>query len=267
MMKFSQLTLKLMVGVVVLTGSLYAEEETQQIVQKQIEAGKRASTPAQLTQLQEKRLLEASEGSVEEDTSTAQPTEEMLAISKTLRENDLKPMAKSFPKDILSKTTYTTSHPGALHYPASVSYFGATVTLGDGSMWNIYSGDRYLTLNWYISDLVLILPNHNLFSIYNYCLVNQQTGVSVQANLAVGPYYNGMNTYWIVAFDDYNNQVCLNDGSIWSVSSLDSYCLKSWYSNDTLIMGFNDDFYSSIRPNILINVNTLNHVRANCIYY
>jgi hypothetical protein len=161
---------------------------------------------------------------------------------------------------------YYTTHTGALHQPMALWDFGSTVELEDGSLWSISSSDSYKTLNWLTTDIVIVTPNHEWFSIYNYCLVNQNTGVTVRANLSkyLDPYFHTSYNYRIIAIDDILQQVWLSDGSVWSIVFGD-YSTR-WQLNDTVIIGINDGWLSSSRPNILINANILHHVRANCIY-
>lgn len=159
-----------------------------------------------------------------------------------------------------------TSHSGAFHSPLSVSLLGDTVELEDGSIWAVAAGDTYKTLNWLTSDLLVITPNHTWFSNYLYCMTNQNTGVSVKVNLFLGPIYNGIFTHWIAAINYFTQEICLEDGSIWHLSGFDSAIFNKWLLNDTIIIGVNDGFLSSSKPNILINVNTLTHSRAKCIY-
>lgn len=159
-----------------------------------------------------------------------------------------------------------TSHPGAFHNPVAVSALGDTVEFRDGSIWTIASGDTYKTLNWLTSDRLVVTPNHSWFSSFMFCITNQDTGVSVKANLFLGPIYNGLYTHWIVAINYYTQEICLEDGSIWKLSGFDSSIYNKWLLNDTIIIGVNDGFLSSSKPNILINVNTLTYSRAKCTF-
>ena len=94
--------------------------------------------------------------------------------------------------------------------------------------------------------------------------MNLNTNVTVQVNLFAGPLYNGIYTYYITGIDYVNDLVYLNDGSSWGISVFDSSTSAKWFLNDTVILGVNNDPLS-IRPNILINVNMLNYVRATCL--
>lgn len=157
------------------------------------------------------------------------------------------------------------SHMGAFHHPMMITPLGDLLELEDGSRWIVSLSDRFKTYNWLTSDTLKITPNHTWFSSYYYRVTNLNTNESIEVNLFERPIYNGMFTYWIVAIDYFGSQICLNDGSIWDVSSFDYDILKKWIINDTVILGHNDGFFSYTRPNILINCDTVTYVEARCI--
>jgi hypothetical protein len=153
-----------------------------------------------------------------------------------------------------SVADYWTSHSGAFHRAVGIGMSGDTVELEDGSVWSVYSGHRYKTLDWLSSDTILITQNNAWFSSYKYRLVNQNTGASVEVDLTLAPIYNGPYTHWIVAIDYLGRYVWLEDGSRWHISSEDAYAMSKWLINDTVIIGINDAFWSKFTPNVLINV-------------
>lgn len=157
-----------------------------------------------------------------------------------------------------------TSHPGAMKSIYDMSLYG--IELIDRSVWTVNPYHTHILGHWYIDDMIVITPNRSWFSSYQFCLTNQQTGDSVEVNLTLGPIYNGYYTNWIVAIDDYYNKVYLNDGSVWSMSAFDSGLIRQWEVNDTVIIGVNNGWLSSTRPNILINVNMLNYATGICSY-
>lgn len=163
---------------------------------------------------------------------------------------------------------YYTTHAGAFHCPMGIypSVYGtSTIELEDNSIWTICPDDTLTLYNWLPTDVVVITPNHAWFSVYDYCFVNQNTGTCVQANLTkfLNPLYHTIFNHRVVAIDDVLQMVWLEDGSVWSITSLD-YSTR-WMLNDTVIIGINDDWLSSSRPNILINANILHKVRTNCV--
>ena len=159
-----------------------------------------------------------------------------------------------------------TSHPGAIKQIYSISPFGDSVELHDGSIWTIDRNQIYSIGNWYEGDAIVVSPNSFWYTPFQFCLTNQNTGESVEANLTYGPIYNGPYTLWIVAIDDYYNRVILCDGSVWDMSVFDSSLIRQWMVNDTVIIGINDGWLSSTRPNILINVNMLNYASGICSF-
>lgn len=160
---------------------------------------------------------------------------------------------------------YFTSHPGAFHNPLIVFNGGELVEIEDGSRWYVAPEDRYKTLNWYTSDAVVITPNYSWFSLYDYQMINQNTGATIRVNLNIGPFHNGIFTHWVIGFDDILGLVYLEDGSVWNVSPYDDNITKLWLHEDRVIIGVNTGWDSDIRPNILINVRKLNYIRANCL--
>ncbi|HEY4832719.1 MAG TPA: hypothetical protein VIH61_09205, partial [Waddliaceae bacterium] len=139
------------------------------------------------------------------------------------------------------------------------------VELEDGSIWTVSSNDRYKTLDWMTGDVIIVLPNNSLFSSYYYCLVNLNTGATAKVNLTLGPIFNGIFTHWIVAINYAYREICLEDGSVWKISSLNDSILYKWLPNDTVIIGVNSGWLSCINPNMLINVNINNYVVGGCV--
>lgn len=166
-------------------------------------------------------------------------------------------------EELICKSLYTT-HEGAFHRPVNITKRGESVTLQDGSMWKVREKDRYKTQQWLASDNILILPNHSWFSTYQFVFCNQNTGCEVRVNLILEPIYNGVHSHWIVAIDLYNQEICLEDGSIWKVSGSDYNIMHEWRNNDIVIIGVNDSWFSR-KPNILINAsNKRAYVTATC---
>lgn len=216
--------------------------------------GSRAPSKSQFVALQEERAKFAEEGI--EEVSSTQKTFAGLQASAFGAAKLLQPAA----------SYYYTSHPGALHYPISITVFGDNITLEDGSVWSVKGADAPVVLSWLSSDNLVLSPNGSFFSLYDYCLTNQNTAESVRVNLLLRPIYNSAFTHWVVAVDDYDDMVYLEDGSVWSISAFDGNVIRKWLVNDTVIIGINDGWLSSTRPNILINVETMTYAKANCIY-
>lgn len=164
-----------------------------------------------------------------------------------------------------SVTVDYTSHMGAYHHPLIITPLGDAVELEDGSIWSVNFNDRNKTYNWLTSDTLKITPNKSWFSSYKYRLTNLNTNESIEVNLIERPIYNGVYTHWIISIDSLHDQLCLEDGSVWSLSGFDYSIYRKWILNDTIIIGHNDGFLSSTRPNILINCDTNDHVDARCL--
>lgn len=238
------------VAALIFSSSVRAEEAQEE----HIKPGVRAATHTEWLSMQKEREDkedEARKESKEEESSKASEGETAALLQK-------------MGVNASAASNYYATYPGVYHSPYSISYLGDYVVLEDGSGWTISTGDSYKTMNWLSSDLVVITPNQSWFSSYMFRMTNQNTGVSVKCNLTLGPIYNGIYTHWIVGINYFTQDVYLENGSIWNVSGFDSSIFSKWLLNDTIILGVNDGFFSSSRPYVLINVNTLTHVRANC---
>lgn len=250
-MKGTTFTKGLMAAVLLTASYVGAEEQTNNEEQTRIEVGVRAFSHAEQVKIQEERAARTEN----------QEAQEEEAIESRVRA-EVPMAAKAF-----NAKTYYTSHEGAFHNPVAVSVWGDSVELEDGSIWSIYSADRYKTYDWMTGDIIIILQNTDFFSSFQYKLVNVNTGAVCKTNLSLGPIYNGYYTHWIVALDYLHNEVYLEDGSVWHISGWDTSIMDKWLPNDTVIIGINDDWFTQgSNPNILINVNMDNYAVSNCIY-
>ncbi len=248
---------KWVLGLILISSSLIAEEELES--EEHIPVGSRALGQAERVLIEEKKFeliqkIENGDELSEEEMAVVEEGEASIATT---------------PPDLIQKislATYETTHEGALHHPIAVSFLGDTVELEDGSIWSVASGDRHLTFDWMPGDFIIILPNHTWFSSYYYRLVNVNTGANVKVNLSLGPIYNGIYTHWIIAIDYLAREICLEDGSVWKMSSWDSSIVNKWLPNDTVIIGINDGWFAGGNANMLINVNMNNHAIGRCIY-
>lgn len=135
---------------------------------------------------------------------------------------------------------------------------------GGAGIFTDNTDDRFSTFDWYTTDRIIITVNHDWLTSYDYKLNNENTGEVVSVNLVSAPYYNGIFTHWIVAIDYIHKRICLEDGSVWTISVWDDAELKRMALEDTIIIGTNDSWFKSTRPNILINVDTMEYVKARC---
>ncbi len=230
-------------------------------------AGSRPMSHAAHYEIQQQRAEEARKAALEsgEDpiASTAEQVENKL-VKAVMESKETRMAASAKGLNKINASLYVTTHQGVFHNPLSVSFFGDSITLEDGSVWVTSGDDSYKTLNWLTSDLLVITPNHSWFSAYDYIITNQNTGVSVKVNLVLGPLVDAVYRHWIIAIDYISDNVWLEDGSIWKMT--DCTVMKQWQVGDSVIIGINDGWFSSLYPNILINVNMLNYGRGICTY-
>lgn len=257
--KFVSILTKSFLGAVLISGSLFAAESTENDQKEHILVGIRSMSHAERVKTKEARIeLVEKVKKGEEDLQLTE--EEQVELATAEQADSESKVAKNVPK-----ATYLTTHKGAFHNPVAVSLLGDAVELEDGSIWSVCSSDRYKTLDWMTGDLIVITSNHSIFSSYDYHLINLNTGAKIRVNLSLGPIYNGIYTHWIIAIDYLWNEICLEDGSVWKISSLDGSVLNKWLPNDTIIMGINDGWFSGSNPNMLINVNMNNIVIGKCV--
>lgn len=232
----------------ILASSLYSNDTNEQLI-----PGSRAIAKSEWAQIQQEK---ANEGEWTQEETVALPSNDRtpLTISSETPE-----------AAVFSSNVFYTTHNGAYHNPVSVTALGGVVHLEDGSVWSIADGDHYKTLNWYTNDLLVLTPNHDWFTTEMFRMSNQNTGVSVRCNMVLGPIYHGLYTHWIVGINYYTQEIYLEDGSIWQVTGFDSSIFSKWLLNDTIVIGVNDGYLSTTKPNILIDVNTLTFVRATCV--
>ena len=242
----------------------WPEEEKQTSQQERIPVGTRTLTQAEWVKIQENRaeLIQRIENG---EIVTEEQKEHLTKEEQTTEEGNKSSQTQLIAKGSKSATTYYTTHQGAFHHPIAVSLLGENVEFEDGSIWTVCSSDRYQTLDWMTGDAIIILPNNSLFSSFKYRLVNLNTGANIRVDLTLGPIYNGLFTHWILAIDYVFREIFLEDGSVWKISSLDDSILYKWLPNDTIIIGINDGWLSSLNPNMLINVNMNNYVTGGCV--
>jgi len=217
--------------------------------------GSRKHSEERKMELRNQRMTQA-----QEEEETGEPPAQIIPI--TISHEQREPVSGEVVKKSTVEQEFVTSHSGAIHHPIFVTAFGDGVQLEDESIWSVRPSDYMKTLNWLITDTIIILPP-GWFSGYDYVLFNTDTGARINVNLVQQPRYNGIYSHWIAAIDYLNERVCLEDGSIWSISAFDD--VDDWLVNDMIIIGINDGWFS-VNPNILINVNTNEYVRGKCIY-
>lgn len=252
--RFSSLVLTCMCSGLVVASTLFGEESNEK---NHVPVGSRVVSLQEQVAQQENRAKLSSMNLHDDEPVAIQPLSQVKVTAEDTTSSD---------ERVTNHSMFYTSHPGAFHRPYYISAFGDTIEFEDGSIWMVYSGDAYKLMNWLPNDPIVITSNHSWFSSYNFRLTNQNTGASVEANLTLGPIYNGLYTHWIVAIDYYYDIVYLEDGTVWNMSYLDDSIVRKWVVNDTVIIGINDSWLSSSKPNILINVNMLNYATGIVAY-
>jgi len=152
-------------------------------------------------------------------------------------------------------------YPSGVHYITTIFAFENRVEMEDGAVWTISRYDAPKLMRWLQDHPIIITQNHRWFSKYNYRIVNQVTGESLEANLFQGPFLYGFYTRYIASLDLYSGYAFLNDGTQWRISPYDAFLFDQFRVNDVIIIGHNSGYDSSCQG-LLINVNMNESVRA-----
>ncbi len=261
--KLAALTTKCMLGVALLTGSLFTgslcAENTESVSlpaqEAHIPVGERAMT------LVEKIVL----------------IEQRSANDESAKENAT-PEERAAEEERISSNAYYSGeycdHPRAIHKITYKNAGGELVTLEDDSIWKVASRDAATTKSWNSTDNLIIVQNNSFWdsfwtSAYPFRFVNQTQGTSVAVINSQGPKYSSPNTLRITGMDDRFNYIYLNDASVWQIHKDDSAASfdnpieqYNWFENDAIILGSNNAWFAYKTPYILFNVNSDNYVRA-----
>ena len=252
----------------ILTSASFAEES--------IETAKTQSLPfekTETTQTAEKQEVTLDESSLNEkyedhaEVKTRALSEELqLYMDAKIIEEEENPNQKDDCDVQLQTGLFDNQYPQIFfpywcHSISSVSAFGDSLALEDGSIWDVHPSERGVIMNWKESDVLLIYPNRAWFSTYKYKIENTALGTTVYANMTYGPFLNGEFSLRIIAIDPIRNEIYLNDNSRWKICSSDQYLLNQWVVGDYIIVGSNNSWLCSLK-NILINSNMYNHIRA-----
>ncbi len=148
-----------------------------------------------------------------------------------------------------------------MHCLTAVSAFGDSVEIEDGSVWKISPHDAPKVSSWGSQDPIITTQNHRWFSKYQYKLINQSTGSTLEANLYLGPIKDGSYTRYVIAVDSSRHELILNDQTRWRISSYDLLSFQEWMLHDAVIIGHNSGWDSECQG-LLINVNMNQCIRA-----
>ncbi len=151
--------------------------------------------------------------------------------------------------------------PLGMHCLLSVSAFGDSLDIEDGSRWKIAPSDASKVASWGSQDPLIITQNHDWFSRYNYRIINHATGGILLANLHLGPFQNGPFTRYILSINTILGEIVLTDHTRWRISALDNDAMSNWHVNDAIIIGYNTGLDTDCQG-LLINVNENQHARA-----
>ncbi len=155
-------------------------------------------------------------------------------------------------------------HNDAYQHLFAFSNMGDTVTLHDGSLWDIHPAYGSTVLGWVQSDEIFVKPNTSWFSSYRYVLHNRTLDQTVYANLKPIPLNS--NTLYIVNIEPYNRLVQLSDNTIWQVNFND-YNFPYWQIGQRVVVGVNSKWQTAPLPHILINADLYKESYSQADFY
>ena len=143
-----------------------------------------------------------------------------------------------------------------VYYITTVGSGGNTISTHDETVWLI-SPKTAKKASWWVAETpITITPNYSWFSFYDYCLVNQITKESVEANLSQGPLMK--YALFIRRIDPYYGYIELEDNSQWKVDT--GSRLYTWQIGQAILLGENSSWFG--RDYILVNINENNYMTA-----
>lgn len=145
------------------------------------------------------------------------------------------------------------------HWTVGIDSDKNILELEDGSQWKVSDEDFKEVASWEDHQMVEISPNR-LSSSYEYYITNKATDSYIQVSLLKAPLRGSPYAITITGMN-YRHSFFLSNGTSWEIASSDLYLARNWYVNDLVIIGVNNEWFSSY-THILINIHTNTFVRV-----
>jgi hypothetical protein len=235
-------------------------EDQEASIEGHVSVGTRKTDPSTQELM---RNLRAKEQEEEEETHNNVSAQQMLRRASFKLANSSQQFMLA-PREMMTRpqiSLTSLAYPINSHWLTSIADSNRSIEMEDGSHWEVSPFDSYILRNWKREDSLVITPNYNWLSSYDYYITNKSTNTYVKANLYIGPVAFGPFSHWIVDVDYIGGHVYLENQMVWCINPQDNYVLKDWSVNDHIIFGIYDSWFSSY-DHILINVNMDNHIRA-----
>ncbi len=150
------------------------------------------------------------------------------------------------------------------HWILDICPFKTTVTIEDGSAWNIDPDESSNVFSWKPGDIVFLMQNPiwaQSLDWPEYLMMNLKDQSGVCVDLSLGPMANNPRARFISAINFDGGAVQLTDGSCWMIAPEDLPLFRGWAVDDSIIAGKNESFFSKYKA-ILINPNMNHYIRA-----
>lgn len=247
---------KYLLSLLLLNASLFAEDATSEeeiIVEEHVTVRSRDTDIKKREYMKDLRAKQ-----LEEDEKQQEARLNLRRASAKMAEAEFRIAPRQSVRPQISLASY---YPVNSHWLTSIADNNFSIEIEDGSHWEVSSSDAFILRRWRRNDPLVITPNYNWLSSYDYYITNKTDGSYVKANLYVGPIDHGPYSHWIVNIDYFGGHVYLENQMVWCVNPQDIYVLRDWVINDHVILGVYDSWFSSY-DHILINVNMDDHIRV-----
>jgi len=146
------------------------------------------------------------------------------------------------------------------HLIANVGFEGETIQFDDGSIWKVSPYDQRKAKSFGENITLTLTQNHRWFSRYSYRLVEKDSGICLEANLARSPSIESPMTFTLFSVDGDLGLLSLTRQSgtpiRFEVSRSDLGTFASWLPHQLILIGQNSGTetpYSAILINAVTN--------------
>ncbi len=190
-------------------------------------------------------------------------TSSIFAIALTLTCGALTAGDSVYPVPVQYSSTIPVPH---YYLPVtSINHYERVIQLEDESRWTIADSDLHVAMSWRQGDFIVLTQCRGWWSNdYSYYMSNQSNNSYIRVNPLSGPLHSSPFSHHITGLDQNNPRrkvVYLDHKTQWIIHEADHNIVKHWQVNDTIIMAYNDSWFSYY-DTLLIDVETNTCVKA-----
>jgi hypothetical protein len=128
------------------------------------------------------------------------------------------------------------------HWAVSFSDTNKTITIEDGSVWQVSSGYYYLS-DWKANDPISLKSSGGFYKMENHA---DRTYSEVSVTILDGPKIGGKYARQIMSIDSAKKLITLTDRSRWNLS----YIPANWVTGDYIVVATKYGYYDSVLLNV-----------------